>query len=241
MRIDLDALFASYNSLHAQRASDSSARHRSHARRVDYDFLALTTLRRDVERLVAMTHGPGVALDLGSGTSPYRDVVERVGLELKTLDIGPEAQPDYLGTAEETGLDAASFDLVICTQVIEHVGNPGAAVKEIARILRPGGYLIITAPHVWFFHPHPHDYWRFTQEGMVRLLESAQIKPVVLLGQGGSLVSFCQVVNFLTYGVVGKLGAPLYATMNTIAALDAVFENDLFCLNFACLGRRNDC
>jgi SAM-dependent methyltransferase len=238
MRIDLDALRSSYQTLHAKRASDPSAEHRNNPRLTDYDYLALSTLRKDVERLVSRVRGPGLALDLGSGESPYRHVVARRGFELRTLDVTAETNPDYVGTAEESGLDSEAFDLVICTQVIEHVDDPWAAIREITRILKPGGNLIVTVPHVWFFHPHPHDHWRFTQEGIVRLLESCGLTPEELHAQGGSLVAFCQIVNFLAYGVVGKAGAPLYAATNVFARLDRLVANDLFCLNFACLAKR---
>lgn len=238
MRIDLGRLSASYETLHVKRASDASAAHRVRPRLSHYDYLALSTLREDVARLVAHTCGPGLALDLGCGESPYRDIVERAGFDLRTLDVTDETHPDYVGTAEQTGLDAESFDLVLCTQVIEHVDDPWAACREMARILRPSGHVILTAPHVWFFHPHPHDHWRFTQEGIIRLLGSCGLMPKELLSQGGSLLALCQIVNFLAYGVVGKIGAPLYATMNVAARLDQLVDNDLFCLNFACLAER---
>ena len=171
--------------------------HRRRPRLRDYDFLALTTLRDDVQLLLDRVQGPGLALDLGSGMSPYRTSVERLGFELRTLDVTPDTNPDYVGTAESTGLDDSTFDLVICTQVLEHVADPWAAALEIHRILRPGGRAILTVPHVWFFHPHPHDYWRFTQEGMVRLVEASGMQAEVLLGQGGSVLALCQIVNFL--------------------------------------------
>jgi SAM-dependent methyltransferase len=117
--------------------------------------------------------------------------------------------------------------------------NPWAAVREIHRILRPGGYAILSAPHVWFYHPHPTDHWRFTQEGMTHLCRDAGLAPVTLLAQGGSLVTLGQVLNFLAYGVLGRAGAPLYAAINVLASWgDRVAPNELFCHNFACLARK---
>jgi len=158
---------------------------------------------------------------------------------VKTLDITRDGGADYAGTAEATGLPDGSFDLVLCTQVIEHCMNPWKAVREIHRILRPGGYLVLSAPHVWFFHPHPTDHWRFTQEGMAHLCREAGLEPVTLLAQGGSVLTLCQVLNFLAYGVLGKAGAPLYAALNVAASIgDRLAPNQLFCHNFACLARR---
>src|SRR5579862_3419367 len=112
-------------------------------------------------------------------------------------------------------------------------------MREIHRILRPGGYLIATAPHVWFYHPHPSDNWRFTQEGLIRLAARADFEPLRLLSQGGSALSFFQIGNFLLYGALGKLGAPAYLVGNLIGrAADRVIGNNLFCLNFALLARK---
>jgi SAM-dependent methyltransferase len=238
MEIDLNSLRDSYRAVHSERASDTSARHRIEPRLTDYDYLALSTLPDDVATLVARVHGGGTALDIGSGSSPYRDAVAAAGFDLRTLDVTPESGPDYVGTAESTGLDDESFDLVVCTQVLEHVDDPFGAGRAIARILRPGGHAILSVPHVWFFHPHPHDHWRFTQEGIARLVRSCELEPLAILAQGGSLLTVCQIANFLVYGVLGRLGAPIYAGLNLAAKLDRVAPNDLFCHNFACLAVR---
>ena len=239
MRIDLDNLERRYDALHASRASDQSAQRRRRPRLTDYDYLALRTLREDVEQLAGQVPGRGTALDIGSGNSPYAAILQAGGFSVKTLDLTPDTGPDYVGSAEATGLEAGSFDAVLCTQVLEHVVDPRAVVREITRLLPVGGHAIVSAPHVWFFHPHPRDHWRFTQPGLVQLVELAGLTPVTLLGQGGSVLALCQIVNFLAYGVLGRLGTPLYVLMNLAARLDRLVANDLFCLNFACLARKD--
>jgi SAM-dependent methyltransferase len=208
-----------------------------------YDYLTLSRLSADVRALLREVPRPMAgarALDLGADKSPYRDALVSQGYELRTLDITRDGGADYAGTAESTGLPDASFDLVLCTQVIEHCMNPWAAVREIHRILKPGGHLVVSAPHVWFYHPHPTDHWRFTQEGMAHLCQEAGLIPVSLLAQGGSVLTLCQVLNFLAYGVLGQAGAPLYAALNAVAAVgDRLAPNQLFCHNFACLARRD--
>ena len=206
-----------------------------------YDYLTLSRLSQDVRTLlgeVPLAVG-ATALDLGSDKSPYQALMASRGYDVRTLDITRDGGADYAGTAEATGLPDASFDLVLCTQVLEHCMNPWAAVREIHRILRPGGYLIASAPHVWFFHPHPTDHWRFTQEGITHLCREAGLEPLTLLAQGGSVLTLCQVVNFLAYGMLGRLAAPLYGALNLAASVgDRLVPNELFCHNFACLARR---
>lgn len=240
MKIDLGSLAARLP-LPAAPASDTAAV-RARPSLFRYDYLTLAALQRDVCALLDAIPRPPqrlLALDLGSDSSPYQSEVESRGYALRTLDLVPGSGADYFGTAERTGLADESFDLVLCTQVLEHCLEPWKAVAEIRRILRPGGYLLASAPHVWFFHPHPTDHWRFTQQGLVRLCESAGLRVETLLAQGGSMLAAAQVANFLAFGVFGRAGGPLYAAANVGGQiLDRLIRNDLFCINFACLARK---
>jgi SAM-dependent methyltransferase len=205
-----------------------------------YDYLVLKALSADVRRLIDATpRGLARALDVGADKSPYRALLEARGLEVRTLDVSRESGADYQGTVESTGLPDASFDVVLCTQVLEHCDDPFQGIREIRRILTPGGHAILSVPHVWFFHPHPRDHWRFTQQGLARLCESAGLEMQTLLGQGGSMLAAAQVANFLAYGVLRGAGAPLYALANVAGGLlDRVIHDELFCINFACLARK---
>ena len=244
MEIDLAAIGANYHELSPGRQSRHAATDRLEPSLFQYDYLALSTLSADIRRLLldvppSTRHRGGVALDIGCGNSPYRAPVESRGFRLKTLDISDESAPDFVGTIEDTGLPDAFADLVLCTQVLEHSLDPERGLQDIHRILRPGGHLILTVPHIWFYHPHPTDNWRFTQEGLIRLTERANFVPLRLLSQGGSALSFFQIGNFLLYGAIGKIGAPAYLVGNVVGKLaDRVVRNDLFCLNFALLARK---
>jgi SAM-dependent methyltransferase len=59
------------------------------------------------------------------------------------------------------GLAGASQDTVVCVSVLEHVDDLAAAVDELARVLRPGGRLVLTAPFLYPIHD-THDVWRVT-------------------------------------------------------------------------------
>ncbi len=204
-----------------------------------YDYPVLRALRDDVVGLlgmVAATTPDAMALDVGSLRSPYKAILESRGYAVKTLDLTTEYGADFAGTAEETGRPDASVDLILCTQVLEHVKTPWVAMREFQRILKPGGQLLITIPHIWFYHPHPGDYWRVTQEGIVTLCTEAGFRVREARTQGGALLAFGQIVNFLAYGVLGGAGAPLYAASNLVmGAADTLVPNELFALNMACL------
>ncbi len=243
MRIDIDSMEARFRAMQRGRESHHTAASRVAPSVFQYDYLTLSTLASSIAELLAEVQtstAEPVALDLGSDRSPYAGLLQARGYRVKTLDLVPASGADYLGTAEETGLPSETFDLVLCTQVLEHCDDPGRAMSEIHRILKPGGHVIVSAPHVWFFHPHPRDHWRFTQEGMIRVCRNAQLRPLVLLGQGGTLLTVAQIANFLAYGVLGRLGAPVYVSLNLLGMIvDRIAPNDLFCHNFACLAERD--
>src|SRR5205814_177285 len=67
----------------------------------------------------------------------------------------------------------ASFDAVICTQVLEHSVDPDALLREMWRVLRPGGRLLITVPFMWGLHETPFDFRRYSSFGLPRAVEAA--------------------------------------------------------------------
>ncbi len=82
---------------------------------------------------------------------------------------------------EALTFDDASFDFIICLEVLEHVRNPRQAVAEIHRVLRPGGRVVVTTPFLYGYHgkgstSHSHaaypDFWRFTHEGLAVLFST---------------------------------------------------------------------
>src|SRR5262249_60491977 len=67
----------------------------------------------------------------------------------------------------------AVFAVVLCTQVLEHGGDPAAAVRELRRVLRPGGCALVSTHGVYPYHPNPDDLWRWTHEGLARLFRGS--------------------------------------------------------------------
>ena len=83
----------------------------------------------------------------------------------------------------------ASYDTAICIEVLEHVPDPFAAVAAIARVLKPGGVVVLSVPHLSRLHEVPHDYYRYTEYGLRAMLERAGLEIVELRVKGG-LFSF---------------------------------------------------
>jgi SAM-dependent methyltransferase len=93
-----------------------------------------------------------------------------------TLDIEPGA--DYCADICKDNsklIPDSCFDLIVCTEVLEHVANPFAAVAEINRMLRPGGQAYVTTPFNFRIHGPLPDNWRFTIHGLKQLFSHMEI------------------------------------------------------------------
>jgi SAM-dependent methyltransferase len=103
-----------------------------------------------------------------------------VGNVYETLDYLERLKPTYVQDIQKTTLSSEFFDLVICSQTLEHVFDPIKAIHEIFRITRKGGYAILDCPFTYPYHPASGygDYWRMTVTCMIRIAEEAGFKIV---------------------------------------------------------------
>ncbi|PIT90963.1 hypothetical protein COU17_03355 [Candidatus Kaiserbacteria bacterium CG10_big_fil_rev_8_21_14_0_10_49_17] len=123
-------------------------------------------------------------------------IVEKYATDKKTLDIASGGNP-YAAffpnriaadIAEHPGVDVVvdvhnlstkfkpeSFDVVLCTEALEHFYNPWSAMEEMKKVLRRGGVLILSTRFIFPLHEVPHDYYRFTEYGLRYLLRDMEI------------------------------------------------------------------
>lgn len=116
----------------------------------------------------------GRLLDVGCGTKPYRSLIsadEYVGLDIDNETARERGIADHFYPGNFFPFADGSFDCILCNQVLEHVFTPNEFLGEIARVLVPGGKLLLTAPFVWDEHEQPNDYARYTSFGLHTLLE----------------------------------------------------------------------
>jgi SAM-dependent methyltransferase len=92
---------------------------------------------------------------------------------------------------------------VLCTQVLEHVDEPDAVLGELARVLRPGGVVLMSTHGVFHHHPYPHDYWRWTHEGLTRIMSRHFERPKIY-AQGGTMLLMAHLMGRGVYSVAGK-------------------------------------
>jgi SAM-dependent methyltransferase len=114
-------------------------------------------------------------LDYGCGSSPYQGLWPKS--EYIRADYMPS--PGVTHILEETGTvpePDASFDMVLSTQVMEHVRDPEIYLREVARLLKPGGKFICTTHGTFHDHGCPWDFQRWTLDGLCRDVERVGLK-----------------------------------------------------------------
>jgi SAM-dependent methyltransferase len=137
----------------------------------------------------------GLLLDVGCGQRRHEHiftpVISRyVGLDYPPVSGGVWAttggeRVDIWGDGQWLPVASNAVDTVLCTQVLEHVPEPSQLMRELARVLKPGGHAIITAPQEWGVHQEPFDYYRYTPYGLRYLAEKAGLEVLWVRSRGG--------------------------------------------------------
>ena len=136
----------------------------------------------------------GRVLDVGAGESPWRDLMPRatyVGLDTSHSDAFGMSRRRDVVYYDGAGLpfEDDEFDHVLCTEVLEHVGEPLPFLADLHRVLRPGGTLVLTVPWSARVHHIPYDYYRFTPFALGPLLTSAGFSDFAIEERGNDVAT----------------------------------------------------
>lgn len=138
----------------------------------------------------------GRLIDIGCGHKPYKSILskfvtEHIGVDhFETIHV--KGSIDLFGTAYEIPVENETFDSALCTAVLEHLEEPGLAIKECRRVLRPGSYAIYTVPFIWHIHEAPRDFYRFSEFGLRYLFEKEKFEIIEIKPLSGFIVTFFQ-------------------------------------------------
>jgi SAM-dependent methyltransferase len=127
-------------------------------------------------------------LDLGAGAAPYAPVYRPFFERATTVDVpySPHDQRniDVFASADDLPFDDTSFDCILCTEVLEHCADPLAVLREVHRVLRPGGAVFLTTPFYVGIHEAPYDFYRYTPYGLRHLADTSGLTVVSIVPRG---------------------------------------------------------
>jgi SAM-dependent methyltransferase len=133
----------------------------------------------------------GDLADLGCGKAPllgaYRDLCSSILLADWANSSHPNPLLDLRIDLNEplVNFGASSFDVVILSDVLEHIREPELLMAEISRILKPGGYLLLNVPFIYWIHEAPYDYYRYTRFALERFVQQSGMQVIELNPLGG--------------------------------------------------------
>lgn len=188
----------------------------------------------------------GQILDIGCGEQPLRPLFDGGADRIWGLDhphtLHPEEKIDVFGTALSLPFRDRCFDAAVSFQVLEHVPEPLDLLKEARRVIRPGGHLVLTAPHIWNVHEQPHDYFRYTEFGLRHLFVKAGFEIVEVRAMAGYFVTsaarFCYFLAHFDRWGLQVVVRPLYLLVQLAGgALDKIYCDRTETWNYLAVGR----
>ncbi|MCI5140299.1 MAG: class I SAM-dependent methyltransferase [Candidatus Electrothrix sp. ATG1] len=128
-------------------------------------------------------------LDAGAGESVYKKEFSHCDYKSIDLAVGETdwnySNLDYIAPLHDMPIENNAFDAILCTQVLEHLEWPRESVKEMYRVLKPGGRLYITVPMAQNEHQTPYDFYRYTSYGIKSICSNAGFREISVVPFGG--------------------------------------------------------
>jgi SAM-dependent methyltransferase len=157
-------------------------------------FLYMVMLENSLRQCAPYVKGR--LLDVGCGRRPYEHGFFAGASEYLGVDyLADRSQPDVVCSGLRLPFAGDVFDTVASTEVLEHVPDPLLALREMRRVLKPGGFLILTAPMYWPRHDLPYDFFRYPYDGLLYLVKESGLELARLFNRGRSYAYLGQVIQ----------------------------------------------
>lgn len=135
---------------------------------------------------------PGeLLLDAGAGNFRFKDLLKEKDYTYESQDFSQvfdqasSGKHTYVCDISNIPVEPSRFDVIVCTQVLEHLPDPLGAIQELSRILKPGGELFLTTNLLFPIHGAPYDFFRFTNFGLDHLCNESGFSKINITARGG--------------------------------------------------------
>jgi len=143
----------------------------------------------------------GRLLNAGCGTRDIGPYLRSNGaMDIVRYDVASNDPEVVIGPLESMPFPDASFDSVLCNAVLEHVEDVHRSMREIGRVVKPGGHVVVAIPFLQPFHACPGDFRRYTGDGLAQLGRDAGLDVVEVL----PVHSFAQTIGWLVWAYAAE-------------------------------------
>jgi len=147
----------------------------------------ITFRRHYLDQVLTLTNFYGKVLDVGGKKENKRGSFRPPLDEVKSweyLNVDKETKPDYYCSAAAIPVDDNTFDIVLMSEVLEHLENPEEVLSECYRVLKKGGTLILTVPFLYAIHADPYDFQRWTDVKLKLELDNHKFLEITISPMG---------------------------------------------------------
>lgn len=170
-----------------------------------------------------------LAVDMGCGSRPYERLLRDMGADYRGVDLPNNPSADLHTDAHgRVPMPAESCGLVLSSQVLEHVVDVDGYLRECARLLRSGGFLLLSTHGMWTYHPYPVDVRRWTRWGLEHEIATRGFEVIETISCLGPLAYTTQLRLQLVRGALYQLrgiGAYLAAPISLFSQLLMLLED----------------
>ncbi len=178
-------------------------------------------------------HLKGSVLDFGCGSKPYETLFVNassyIGMDIEVSGHSHKNEKiDVFYDGKTIPFPDNHFDNVFCSEVMEHVFNPDESLREMFRVLKPGGKLLLTCPFVWPEHEVPYDYARYSSFGIAHLLKENGFEVSAQMKTGHFVEVVLQQIIFYIFVLLPKKPMILYLVLHLIFILPLMLVGFFF-------------